>query len=218
MNQLIIQQASFQLGVKEIAGDQDNQTIVAYAHDIGLKGINDDETPWCAIFVYWVLKKCGLPYSGDARALSFLNYGLAVDKPEPGDIVVFSREGGKGHVAFFLGYSSDRNSLFVLGGNQGNSVSIATYNQSNLLGFRRASEEVSLEIPTMTMKQGFIGVPVKHLQSILLYLGLYTKRIDGQWGEGTTSAVIAFQTKHGLPTNGVYDKAMQDKLFTILNA
>jgi len=218
MNQLIVQQASFQIGIKEITGDQDNATIVSWSHEIGLPWVNDDETPWCAIFVYWVLMKCGLPYSANALALSFMNYGYAVDEPEPGDIAVFKREGGKGHVGFFLGYSKDGKRVFILGGNQGNSVSIVAYDLSNLVAFRRAAEQAALEIPMTTMKKGFIGTPVKQLQGILLFLGLYTKKIDGQFGDGTASAVITFQSKYGLPTNGIYDRAMQDKLFTILNA
>jgi hypothetical protein len=75
-------------------------------------------------------------------ARSFLDWGAPVDTPQQGDIAVFSRgdpDGPYGHVGFFAGYNPD-GTIRVLGGNQGaeGAVSIANYDPSRLLGFRRA--------------------------------------------------------------------------------
>lgn len=216
MNQLIIQQASLHLGLKEIEGTQNNQTIVGFAHDIGMSWINDDETPWCAIFVNWVLKKCGYQYLSSAGALSMLAIGSETIDPQPGDIVVFDRGAGKGHVGFFLGYSHLGN-LFCLGGNQGNSVSITMFTRDKLKGIRRVAEIKALTIPDALLSKGMSGELVKQLQAILLYLNLYSLKIDGDFGDGTVSSIIAFQSKNGLSTTGSYDDKMRDKLFSLLN-
>lgn len=218
MNQLILQQAALQLGVKEIEGEVDNEAIVQMAHEIGLNWINDDETPWCAIFVGSRLKKCGLSYLSSAAARDYLTYGIPVMFPEPGDIVIFDRGAGKGHIGFFVGFSHDAKLLWVLGGNQGNSVSIAAFGTVKVLGYRRAAgESTSLDIPQPPLAKGSNGDAVKKLQSILLYLKLYNKKIDGDFGDGTFSSLVSFQTKNGLPTTGQFDQKTYDKMFSLLN-
>lgn len=97
---------------------------------------------WCAAFVNSTLKQAGLPGTNSNMARSFLNYGQPVQQPQRGDIAVFSRgdpNGPFGHVGFFDGYD-DKGNIKVLGGNQGNAVSIASYPAQQLLGFRRAGE------------------------------------------------------------------------------
>ena len=70
-----------------------------------------------------------------------MNWGEAVDDPQEGDVVVLwreSRDSWKGHVGFFSGYD-DNGDIKVLGGNQGDSVSIKSYSKNRLLGFRRSN-------------------------------------------------------------------------------
>lgn len=221
MNAIIVRTAASQIGVKEISGDEHNDTIVAYAHAIGLKWINDDETPWCAIFMWWVLMKCGYEYKANAAARSFDDYGTKVLSPEPGDIVVFWRESinsGKGHVGVFLGFSDDKRYVFVLGGNQANSVTISKYGVANVIGYRRASEEVSsLEVPAAPLEKGAKGGEVSKLQGILQYFDLYKGKIDGDFGPNTANAVMAFQIKYNLNRTGVYDNGTKNKFFALLN-
>lgn len=82
----ILQIAVAELGQKEITGPQYNPTIINYAKEAGFTWVDDDETPWCSIFVNWVAKKAGLKASGKANARSWLLEGLNVDTaPEPGD-------------------------------------------------------------------------------------------------------------------------------------
>jgi uncharacterized protein (TIGR02594 family) len=95
-----------------------------------------DETPWCAAFVGWCLERAGVPGTGKANARSYLDWGGPLMKPRPGCIVVFSRGGNQaqGHVGFALREMAGR--IDVLGGNQGDAVSIQRYPRDRLLGWR----------------------------------------------------------------------------------
>lgn len=104
-------------------------------------GVNIDPATraWCADFVNATLAQSGMQGTGSGMARSFLEWGQEVDQPQRGDLAVFSRgdpNGPYGHVGFFEGYNPD-GSIRVLGGNQGDSVSIANYGADQLLGFRR---------------------------------------------------------------------------------
>ena len=97
-------------------------------------------TAWCAAFVNSTLKQSGVEGTGSNMARSFLDWGQPVEKPQEGDIAVFSRgdpNGPYGHVGFFNGYDENGN-ILVLGGNQGDAVSVSPYSPDSLLGFRRA--------------------------------------------------------------------------------
>jgi uncharacterized protein (TIGR02594 family) len=99
-------------------------------------------TAWCAAFVNSTLQQTGGQGTGSNMARSFLDWGQPVDQPQEGDVAVFSRgdpSGPYGHVGFFKGYD-DQGNVLVLGGNQGDAVSISPYPRENLLGFRRAGE------------------------------------------------------------------------------
>lgn len=60
---------------------------------------------------------------------------------------------------------------------------------------------------------GSRGDAVKALQSALKELGFYTGAVDGSYGAGTRSAVIAFQKMNGLNQSGTADSASQTLLF-----
>lgn len=130
-----------ELGETEIAGTaRNNRRIQQYLSVVGLPN-DPDETPWCSAFVNWVLKKAGVEgITGSAAARSWLKFGRSSkDAPKPFDIVVFwrgERNGWQGHVAFFLSQTSD--TIKVLGGNQGNCVSVAEYPKARLLDIRTA--------------------------------------------------------------------------------
>lgn len=129
-----------QYGVTEIRGSKHNPTIVSYSDEIGYKGIIDDETAWCSIFINWCALKAGLERSGKLNARSWLSVGQEIKEPQTGDVVVFWREkpnSWKGHVAIFINYSEDGKYINCLGGNQSNQVCIKPYKASQLLGFRR---------------------------------------------------------------------------------
>ena len=101
--------------------------------NIGSSGIwADDQTPWCAGFVNWVLKKTGYRYMQSARAYDFRDktsvYGgvqVATDAGQPGDIVVWNYS----HVNFIYTVLSPGRYTFC-GGNQSDRASSTNNNPS----------------------------------------------------------------------------------------
>jgi len=128
-----------ELGQQEIAGTAHNPRIVAYHQATGLRA-QDDETPWCGAFVAWCLGTAGIPYdkASAASARSWLDWGRKLEHPTIGCVAVFwrgHRDGWQGHVGFYAGRDS-QGRILVLGGNQGNAVSVRPYSAGQLLGYR----------------------------------------------------------------------------------
>jgi len=126
-----------ELGQAEIEGSHHNPRILAYHQATSLKAA-DDETPWCAAFVNWCLSEAHIVGTGKANARSFMTWGqaIALGKMRHGDIVIFERnKPWQGHVGFV--YAGKPDSIQVLGGNQGDAVSLAWYPMRRLLGIRR---------------------------------------------------------------------------------
>lgn len=101
--------------------------------------IDPEKEAWCAAFVNAVLAGQGISGTGKLNARSFLGFGQGTDSPEKGDIVVLKRgaDQSKGHVGFFAGQDANGR-ILVTAGNQGNAVSTAPFDRSQVLGFRRA--------------------------------------------------------------------------------
>jgi uncharacterized protein (TIGR02594 family) len=218
----LIQAAVNELGQKEISGPVENPSIVRYAKEGGqFEWINEEATPWCSIFVNWCAKKAGLKGSGRANARSWLIVGQAVTEPVPGDIVVFWRDSidsWMGHVGFFFGFSHDGKRVFCLGGNQGNQVSITSFKIEQVLGYRRLSTQVLVEVPDKILKKGDKGNDVKKLQDALKQLNLNVGTSDGDFGSRTESAVKLLQSMgSNVPITGVFDAASYNLLITLLN-
>lgn len=133
----IINIALKEYGTWEWKGESHNPQVLKYYHEIGHKWVNDDETPWCAAAANWVLLKAGYAITGRLNARSFLDYGVPLEQPLPGCVVVFSRgnpNGPFGHVGFYINQIG--NDIYVLGGNQGNQFNIKPYPADRLLGYR----------------------------------------------------------------------------------
>lgn len=133
--------------VLEIPGDQDHPLIQWWLSLCGMGFSQHDETPWCSAFANGVAWDERLARSKSARARSWLTVGVSVPLPaaRPGyDLVVLKRGGegqpgpevleAPGHVGFFAGFEGDK--VLVLGGNQGNQVSIAYFPKASILGIR----------------------------------------------------------------------------------
>ncbi len=67
-------------------------------------------------------------------------------------------------------------------------------------------------IQSAILKQGTKGSEVKEVQRRLKLWGYYKGNVDGVFGAGTKSAVIAFQKKNGLKADGVVGKATYQAL------
>lgn len=139
------------IGTKEIPGPKHNSWIAQGWARLGAGWFNDDETPWCGFFVAHCMNAVGLDYPSKgmfARAKEWLKWGKAC-KPQLGAVVVFGRNGG-GHVGFLVGQSATN--FYVLGGNQGNMVSITPIAKNRALGYRwpLAKSIENIPLPTMT--------------------------------------------------------------------
>lgn len=135
------------VGTKEVAGAASNPNVLAML-TLDASWPQGDDVPWCSAFVNYVAWLLRLPRSKSLRARSWLAIGvpIALEQAEPGfDVVIFKRGGGnqpgpevldaQGHVAFFGGL--DGASVLALGGNQSDSVSVASYPRTRVLGVRR---------------------------------------------------------------------------------
>ena len=121
-----------------------------------------------------------------------------------GDIVVLSRgtSSWQGHVGFYVG--SAGREIEVLGGNQNNAVSIASYARDRLLGLRRAGEIA----PS-------VALPLTKVQTLLGQLGYHeVGRADGIMGPRTKGAILAFRAEHDLPLHPIVDQELITALMT----
>lgn len=91
--------------------------------------------PWCGGAVAHWMRGAGVAYpKAYYRAKAWLDWGIPLSAPAVGCVVVFDREGG-GHVGLVVGRSTGGN-LLVLGGNQGNAVTVKPFALSRVLGYR----------------------------------------------------------------------------------
>ena len=135
------------VGTTEVKGPMSNPQVMAMLR-LDDEWPKDDSVPWCSAFINYIAWLLRLPRSKSLRARSWLSVGevVTLENAEPGfDVVIFKRGTGTqpgadvidapGHVGFYAGTEGKR--VLVLGGNQGDSVSIEAYPKSNLLGLRR---------------------------------------------------------------------------------
>jgi uncharacterized protein (TIGR02594 family) len=135
------------VGIKEVPGQVSNPAILAMLK-LDQKWPEDDSVPWCSAFVNYIAWLLRLPRSKSLRARSWLQVGLPIkgnDANPARDVVILQRGKGKqpgpevikapGHVGFFAGWEADF--VLILGGNQADTVNIASYSLERILGIRR---------------------------------------------------------------------------------
>lgn len=149
------------LGVTEYPAAKHNPQILKFYADSGNSWVQDDETPWCAAFVGSVLAQCGIQGTNKLNARSYLDWGRPVDldKAQKGDVVVFwrgSKDGWQGHVAFYS--HQDQEHVYVLGGNQGNKVSLQPYKKDRLLGIRTVRQPRQHVVESKTVQATAVQV------------------------------------------------------------
>lgn len=132
------QEARRQLGTLEEPGPASNPEILDWADDAGIPYKSDD-IPWCGLFVAHCITSTLIAEPLPANPLGaqqWRKFG-APCSVRPGAVLVFWREkptSWKGHVGFYAG--EDKKAYNVLGGNQGNKVSVARIAKSRLLEAR----------------------------------------------------------------------------------
>lgn len=135
----IVQEALALHGTKETPGPGDNPVILKWAQEVG-KDVaavyGDDAIPWCGLFAAVVVHRAGYPViSGPLWAKNWAKFGQKSDKPSLGDVLVFERPGGGGHVGFYV--AEDESAFHVLGGNQSDAVTVARIAKSRCVAVRR---------------------------------------------------------------------------------
>lgn len=126
--------AEREVGVRETPGPRSTPRVLEY-HQATALHATDDAVPWCAAFVGWVLTQSNIPPTGQANARSYLAWGVPCGVL-PGAVVVLKRGTSRwqGHVGFVVG--SDAMRVRVLGGNQGDAVSVLWFPRAKVLGCR----------------------------------------------------------------------------------
>lgn len=142
----VIVEARKHIGLLEHRDSDNNPDILKWAHELGGK-VEDvytaDSIPWCGLFVGIVVMRArGIHevVKDPLWALNWGTYGVKAECAKLGDILTFIRrtsEGKKaGHVAFYVG--EDNEAYHILGGNQGDRVSIARMKKDRLYAIRRS--------------------------------------------------------------------------------
>ncbi len=127
------------LGVREIKGPKHNSKILAFWDRIRVR-ITNDETPWCAAGIGGWLEEAGYKSTRSGLALSYARYGFPMSYPAVGSIAYKNRynSAGKvvgGHVFIVVGQRSNGD-IVGIGANQGDAVSIASFRERDILGYR----------------------------------------------------------------------------------
>lgn len=124
-------------GTEEIVGKNHNPEVLKYYKTVGQDWVKDDETAWCAAFVGHCLEVNKIQSTGSLSARSYLEWATETKDPKPGDIVILwriSKNSAYGHVGFFI--KKTYSHVYILGGNQGNTVNISKFPLSQVLGYR----------------------------------------------------------------------------------
>lgn len=125
-----------ELGQREVEGAADNPRIAAFFREVGAGASLGDEVAWCAAFVGACLERAAITSTRSLMARSYLEWGDGIDAGRLGAVAVLSRgsDPAAGHVGFLIGEADER--VYLLGGNQGDSVSVAAFPKARLLGLR----------------------------------------------------------------------------------
>lgn len=136
-----LKEAWREFGQTERRGSRANPRIAAMYRDAGHPDVSRDEVAWCAAFAGACLKRAGMASTRSLKARSYIEWGVSLTAPRVGAIAVLSRgrNPALGHVGFWLG-ETDRD-VVLLGGNQGDAVSVARYPKSRLIGLRWPAAE-----------------------------------------------------------------------------
>ncbi len=127
------------LGIREVPGPGSNPTIVGFARRLApwiRSFYTNDGIAWCGAFVAAMFAEArpAIPLpKNPLSALAWATWGVLLAEPCLGAVMVFKRPSG-GHVAFYEG--EDATHYHVLGGNQGDRVSVMRIEKSRCVAVR----------------------------------------------------------------------------------
>jgi len=144
----ILEEAKKDIGVKEVKGWKSNPKIMGYLYSTSYKNAKDDSgsaNAWCSAFINKKVIDSGYSGTNSASAGSWRGWGVKAS-PQKGAIAVKSRynKGRKvgNHVVVVESIDSDKGTMTVIGGNQGDKVSRKTVKISSFDTFRMPSEKL----------------------------------------------------------------------------
>ncbi|MCL6271684.1 TIGR02594 family protein [Sansalvadorimonas sp. 2012CJ34-2] len=127
------------IGTQEKRGSESNEAIIGWAEDLEITAYNDDDIPWCGLFVAHCvgsqMPEEPLPVN-PLGARQWARFGHEVS-PRLGAVMVFWRgspSGWKGHVGLY--WAEDDEAYHILGGNQSNAVTVTRISRKRLLTAR----------------------------------------------------------------------------------
>lgn len=123
-------------GTDELVGNSNNKVILDWAKECKIPNYTADSIPWCGLFVAVVVLRASFqPVKNPLWARNWAEFGTRSFRPSLGDVMVFSRDNGSGHVGFYV--AEDNDTFHILGGNQSNTVCITRIAKNRLLAARR---------------------------------------------------------------------------------
>ena len=147
--QQIIAKAASQVGVHEVPdGSNDGPGVRVFQAVTGAF-----RAPWCASFVQWVLRGCGVgPIANDSAGAYYIgdwarSHGLTIAKPEPGCVAVYHE--GQGHIGIVQEIVPG--GFYAIEGNYSNSVSRVRRDLTNIYCLFR--------VPGVTPKPRTVWLP-----------------------------------------------------------
>lgn len=211
----VIETALAEIGVKEYPP---NSNKVKYNTEFYGRAVSGSQYPWCCVFVWWVLSKCGVDVPKTASCMTlgdhFKKRGrFYKTNPQAGDIVFYkfsTNNRWTNHVGIVTQVKG--NKIVAVEGNtsinsddNGGSVMLRT-RSSNIVGYGRPDYDENIDI-FPTLKKGDRGDAVKSWQNYLITCGFDCGKCgaDGILGKDTVAAIKAYQKKKGLPVTGVID-------------
>jgi len=108
-----------------------------YAQDIGIipqPNSKSDEAHWASAFVNYTMQKAGINGTNSRRSLSWLEWGIKLEKPAIGCIAVIDYGDERGHIGFVEGTYKDM--IVLLGGDQMNQVNRTAFPIEDIVAFR----------------------------------------------------------------------------------
>ena len=123
-----------ELGVKETPGPGSNPRVLEYHAATNLHA-SDDAVAWCSAFVNWCMQRASITGTNSAAARSWLGWGVRTQEAY-GAIAVLERGPNPtlGHVGLLIHRAAGR--IWLLGGNQGDAVSVASFDVARLIDLR----------------------------------------------------------------------------------
>lgn len=123
-NQINILAQAARIDANDASAGRAPRNMVASYDGKGMSEI--DETPWCGCFIQWCMTQAGHPRRpGLASARRWQPSATETSPPRYGAICVIEHGDGGFHVGFFV--QALTNGVKLLGGNQGNKVSVADF-------------------------------------------------------------------------------------------